>query len=168
MNRILVVILLTLTAIVCAASAQAPEKPAPPTSGQTNPQELKPAQADEGKMLSASRIKAGSRVFVAPMEGGFDNFIVAGIQKKKVPVVIVIDRTKADYEITGISDSEKAGWAKMLFLGSQQSREEASIKVSDLKTSTIVFAYSVNKGNSYKGRQSAGEACAKHLREIID
>lgn len=119
-------------------------------------------------MLSASRIKAGSRVFIAPMEGGFDNFIVAGIQKKKVPVVIVIDRTKADYEVTGISDSEKAGWAKMLFLGSQQSREEASIKVSDLKTGTVVFAYSVNKGNSYKGRQSAGEACAKHLREIID
>ena len=56
----------------------------------------------------------------------------------------------------------------MFFMGSEQSREEASIKVSDLKMGTLVFAYSVHKGNSYRGRQSAGEACAKHLKKIIE
>ncbi len=119
-------------------------------------------------MLSSSKIKSGAKIFISPMDGGFENFIVAGLQKKQVPLVVVIDRSKADYEVSGISDSEKAGWAKMFFMGSQQSREEASIKVSDLKTGTVVFAYSVNKGNSYKGRQSAGEACAKHLKEVIE
>lgn len=119
-------------------------------------------------MMTSSKIKSGARVFIDPMEGGFDNFIVAGIQKKHVPLVIVIDRSKADYEINGISDTEKAGWAKMMFLGSQQSNEEASIKVTDLKAGEVVFAYSVHKMNSYKGKQSAGEACAKHLKEIIE
>lgn len=119
-------------------------------------------------MLSSGKIRSGAKVFISPMEGGFENFIAAGLQKKQVPLVIVIDRDKADYEISGISGSEKAGWAKMMFLGSQQSNEEASIKVVDLKTSTVVFAYSVHKTNSYKGKQSAGEACAKHLKSAIE
>jgi hypothetical protein len=102
------------------------------------------------------------------MDGGFENFIAAGIEKKHVPLVVVIDRGRADYEMSGISESDKAGWAKMLFIGSQQSNEEASVKVSDLRTGAVVFAYSVHKTNSYKGKQSAGEACAKHLKNAIE
>jgi hypothetical protein len=115
----------------------------------------------------AKPIPAGSKIYIAPIPGGFENFIAAGIVKKKVPVVIVNDRSKADYEISGVSESEKAGWAKMLFMGSESSREQASVQVTDLKTSEVVFAYSVNKGNSARGKQSAGEACAKHLKEKI-
>jgi hypothetical protein len=143
---------------------------APPRANSTpaTAADLHPAQADEGKMLSSGKIKSGAKVFISPMEGGFENFIVAGFQKKQVPLTVVIDRNKADYEISGISGTEKAGWAKMMFLGSQQSNEEASIKVTDLQTSSVVFAYSVHKTNSYKGRQSAGEACAKHLKAAIE
>jgi hypothetical protein len=112
-------------------------------------------------------IPVGSRVYVAPMKDGFDTFVIAGIMKKKVPVVVVTSREKADYEITGISESEKAGWAKMLFMGSSSSAEQASIKIVELKSEEVVFGYSVNKGNSVRGKQSAGEACAKHMKEII-
>jgi hypothetical protein len=154
------------------ALAQQPTAPGAnspqPAAQQPAAPDLHSEQTDEGKMLISSKIKAGSRIFISPMEGGFENFIVAGIQKKKVPLVVVIDRGKADYEMSGISDSEKAGWAKMMFLGSQQSNEEASVKVSDLKTGAVVFGYSVHKTNSYKGKQSAGEACAKHLKDAIE
>ena len=112
-------------------------------------------------------IPVGSKVFVAPMKDGFDTFVIAGIMKKKVPVVVVTSREKADYEITGISESEKAGWAKMLFMGSSSSAEQASIKIVEIKSEEVVFGYSVNKGNSVRGKQSAGEACAKHMKEII-
>jgi hypothetical protein len=140
----------------------------PPVNQQPVATDLHSAQTDEGKMLTSSKIPAGSKIYISPMEGGFENFVVAGMQKKQVPLVVVIDRAKADYEMSGISDSEKAGWAKMLILGSQQSNEEASVKVSDLKTGSVVFAYSVHKTNSYKGKQSAGEACAKHLKDAIE
>ena len=128
------------------------------------------SQAQEGKSVDqrTKPIERGSRVYVAPMEGGFDTFLVAAIVKKKLPVTVVTDRSKADYEITGIAESEKAGWAKMLFMGSQQSRELASVKVVDLKTSDVVYGYAVHKGNSYRGKQSAAEACAKHLKEKIE
>jgi hypothetical protein len=80
-------------------------------------------------------------------------------------VVVVTDRAKADYEITGIASTEKAGWAKMLFMGVDNSNDLASIKVVELKSSEVVYGYAVRKGNSYRGKQSAAEACAKHLKE---
>jgi len=110
----------------------------------------------------------GARLYVAPISNGFETYIIAGLEKKKVPLVIVADRSKADYELTGVSDSDKAGWAKMLFLGSQQTNEAASIKIVNLKTGSVAFAYSVNKTNSARGKQSAGEAVAKHINEKIE
>jgi hypothetical protein len=119
--------------------------------------------------MSDERIPSGARVYVAPMANGFDNYVIAGLQKKKVPVVVVADRGKAEFEVTGIAETDKAGWAKMLFMGSQQSNESASVKMVNLSTGAVVFAYSVNKVNSVRGKQSAGEACAKHMKaKIID
>jgi hypothetical protein len=112
------------------------------------------------------KIKSGSKIYVAPM-GGFENYVIAGIVKKHVAVVIVADRDLADYEIKGSAETEKAGWAKIMFLGSQNSNEDASINVTDVKTGEVVFGYSVHKMNSVKGRQSAGEACGKHLKEVV-
>ncbi len=117
---------------------------------------------------SAKPIPAGSKIYIAPIPGGLEHYVGAGIFKKKVNVVLVTDRAKADYEISGVSESEKAGWAKMLFMGSEASREQASVQVVDLKTGDVVFAYSVHKANSVRGKQSAGEACAKHLKEKIN
>jgi hypothetical protein len=126
--------------------------------------------AQEGKSVDQSTrgIERGSKFYVAPMEGGFDIFLVAAFVKKQVAVTVVTDRSKADYEITGIAESEKATWAKMLFMGSQQSRELASVKVVYLKSGEVVYGYAVHKGNSYKGKQSAAEACAKHLKERME
>ncbi len=128
------------------------------------------ASAQEEKTVTQSTrgIERGSKFYVAPMEGGFDTYLVAAMVKKQVPVTVVTDRSKADYEITGISDSEKAGWAKMLFMGSEQSREQASVKVVHIKSGEVVYGYNVHKGNSYRGRQSAAEACAKHLKQRIE
>jgi hypothetical protein len=128
------------------------------------------SQEPAGKSVdpSAKPIESGSRVYVSPIEGGFDTFLTAAIIKKKVPITVVTDKSRADYEISGIAESEKAGWAKMLFMSSDQSRELASVKVVELKTGDIVYGYAVHKGNSYRGKQSAAEACAKHLKEKIE
>jgi hypothetical protein len=118
--------------------------------------------------IANESLPKGARLYVAPVQNGFETYIIAGLEKKKVPVVVVADRSKADYELSGVSESDRAGWAKMLFLGSQQSNESASVKIVDLKTGDMVFAYSVNKTNSVRGKQSAGEAVAKHINEKIE
>lgn len=110
-------------------------------------------------------IPRGAKVFIAPVEGGFENYLAAAIQQKKVPVVVVTNRDKAEFEISGVAETEKAGWAKMLFARSAASTEEAGIKIVDIKSDEVVFAYAVHKTNSVRGKQSAAEACAKHMRE---
>lgn len=142
-----------------------------PSSDQakTSASDIKSAPTDEGQLATVNNAKIPSyaKVYVAPIIGGFENYIIAGLRNKKVPLTVVMDRGKADYEISGVSDSEKAGWAKMLFIGSQNSNEQASIKISDLKTGAVIFGYSVHKTNSIRGKQSAGEACAKHIKQIV-
>ena len=144
-------------------------KPAPGDQAKVPVSNIKSAPTDEGQLATVNNAKIPSyaKVYVAPIPGGFENYIIARLRNKKVPLTVVIDRTKADYEISGVSDSEKAGWAKMLFIGSQNSNEQASIKISNLKTGAVIFGYSVHKTNSARGKQSAGEACAKHIKQIV-
>jgi len=113
-------------------------------------------------------IPRGARVFIAPVEGGFENYLAAAIQNKHVPLVVVTVREKAEFEISGVAETENAGWAKMLFMGSAASKEQAGIKIVNLKTDEVVFAYAVHKSNSARGRQSAAEACAKHMKEKVE
>jgi hypothetical protein len=111
---------------------------------------------------------AGATVFIAPMENAFDDYLKNAFQKKKVPLVIVADKAAAQFEITGHSDSTKASTAKKLLKGSFHSAEQASIQMADLQSGDVVFAYSVNKGDSAHGRQSTAEACAKHLKDDME
>ena len=155
------------------ASTTSPDAPATPKTddaadsknAKTQPAAA-PATAPNHTPVNGLKIPSGSKIYVAPM-AGFESYVVAGIMKKKVPVSIVADRDKADYEINGAAESQKPGWAKLVFLKTDATNEEASINVTEIKTGAVVFAYSVHKGNSVRGKQSAGEAIGKHLNEAI-
>lgn len=112
-------------------------------------------------------IPAGSKVFVAPMPDGFDTYLKEALAAKKVPLVVVPSREEAEYEITGVSETQKAGAAKKIVMWDWHSNEQASIRVADLRTSEVVFAYSVNKKSSAHGKRSTAEACAKHLKDDV-
>ena len=112
------------------------------------------------------KIPNGSRIYVDPMDG-FGTYVIAAIANKKVPVKVIADKESADYVIGGAAESQKAGWAKIIFARSAASTEEASINVTNVKTGEIVFAYNVNKANAARGKQSAAEACAKHLKDVV-
>jgi hypothetical protein len=163
-----VVIALLQAGLAAQTGAQAPQSP----PGQTPPAAPAAAQPVEGTdpvtTLANETLPAGARLYVAPMPNGFDTYVVAGLQQKKVPVVVVAIREKADYELTGVSETDKAGWAKMLFFGNDNTNETASVKIVNLKTGNVVFAYSVKKGSSLRGKQSAGESVAKHIKQKIE
>lgn len=115
----------------------------------------------------SEHIPEGAKVFIAPMPNGFDGFLKAAIERKKVPVEIVEDKSKAQFQITGVSESQKASAAKIIIMGNWHSVEDASIQVANLASGEVVFAYSVHEQASTHGRQSAAESCAKHLKEKI-
>ena len=114
-----------------------------------------------------SKIPANSKVYVAPMDG-FETYVIAAIHAKDVPVQVVADKYKANYELAGTSDSRKPGWAKTIFLGHARTDEQASVTLTNMKTSEVVFAYTVNKQNAFRGKQSAAESCANHLKDFVE
>src|SRR5919204_6578612 len=103
-------------------------------------------------------IPKGAKLFIAPMPDNFDEYLKTAIQKKSVPVTVVDKREDAEFEITGYSETQKAGTAKKIIMGSWHSGESASIKVAHLKTSTIVFAYSYHNNNSAHGKKTSAES----------
>ena len=113
-------------------------------------------------------IPPNSKVFIAPMPDGFNEYLEAAIQKKKVPIELVAEKDKADFQITGQSETQKASTAKKVIMWDWRSNEQASIQITNLQTSQVVFAYSVNKVSSAHGKKSSAEACAKHLKEKIE
>ena len=117
--------------------------------------------------LSKEKIPPGSRIYIGTING-YENFLTAAFVKKEVPVIVVNSPDKADYQITGVSETVQAGWAKMLFLGSQQSNEQASIVMTNIQTGVAVWGYNVNKSNSFRGKQSSSESCAKHLKARME
>src|SRR5262249_55971289 len=113
-----------------------------------------------------TRIPLHARVFVAPM-GGFETYLMAALTTKKVPLVVVGQREQADFEIVGVSESQKPGWVRNI-VGETGTDEQASIVVKDVRSGVLAFAYATNLKNSFHGKQSAAESCAKHLKDKIE
>jgi polyisoprenoid-binding protein YceI len=95
----------------------------------------------------------------------FGTAIAAALLKKKVPVVVVTDPSKAQWTITSASsqkeDSTGTKVAKLAFggWGGGFTKFEGTIQVINNESSAVVYAYNVKKGNF----QSAAEAFAKHF-----
>ncbi|MGC1106294.1 MAG: hypothetical protein WA876_07130 [Candidatus Acidiferrales bacterium] len=105
-------------------------------------------------------------VFISPMDG-FEVYLAAAFQKKHVPLEVVGDEDHAAYVIKGTADEKKAGWAKIV-LGDVHSDNAASIQMIDQKSGAVIFAYAVNKKDTWHGQQTTAEACAKHLKDQLD
>lgn len=121
------------------------------------------------KPTDPTYIPAGSKVYVENVAGlpGFENNLVAAFQKKQVNLLVVADRSLADFEITGFAQSEKAGWAKIIF-GSGRPESEASIQLVNLRTGVIAYAVASYKVDSFNGNKSTAEHLAKNLRQKME
>lgn len=98
----------------------------------------------------------------------FGGALAAALQKKKIPVVVVTDKSKAQYVISHsssiASDTTGTRIAKMAFgFGAGGDHFEGTIQLIEVETSAVAFAYNVKKSNF----QSAAEAFAKHLGDNI-
>ena len=112
------------------------------------------AQAAEDAKL----IRAGAKVFIAPMEA-FENFPTAAIVQKAVPVLVVRERRQADFEVTGSADTRRGATATIA---------EATFTVTRISTGVVAFAYAVQSDASGEGRKSAAESCADKLKAKIE
>lgn len=119
--------------------------------------------------LDPTYIPAGSKVYVNQIDGmnGFENYLASALKKKKVALLLVTDRSQADFEISGYAEHQKAGWAKIIF-GSGHPESEASIQVVNLRTSVVAYAVASYKVDAWNGKKSTAEHLAKNLRQKME
>ncbi|HEY0385543.1 MAG TPA: hypothetical protein VGC64_06005 [Pyrinomonadaceae bacterium] len=119
--------------------------------------------------LDPTYIPASSKVYVNDIRGmnGFENYLAAAFKKKKVALLLVTDRSQADFEINGYAENQKAGWAKIIF-GSGRPESEASIQVVNLRTSVVAYAVASYKVDAWNGKKSTAEHLAKNLRQKME
>ena len=154
-------VFLSLLAFACASLAQDRARLIN-SSGSNN-------QSVVRKVTDPTYIPGGSRVYVADINGlpGFENNLVAAFQKKRVNLIVVADRSQADFEINGFAENQKAGWAKIIF-GSGRPESEASIQMVNLRTGVVSFAVASYKVDSYNGNKSTAEYLAKNVRQKME
>jgi hypothetical protein len=101
-----------------------------------------------GPSAEAIGVAPGSKVYIASADG-FDTYLTAALRKNKVPLVVVSEKDKADYELAGVP------------------KEQAAVKLVNVKTNEVVFAYTITKKDAKHGPQTIAEACAERMKEAF-
>jgi hypothetical protein len=114
--------------------------------------------------IQTGSIPVGSAVYV-DTNNGFDMFVLAAFQSKRVPLRLVSSRENADYVLDSalFHTGELVATPKFAATGRIS---EAAFKLTS-KSGDVIWAYAVTKGMLTAGKQSVAEACAKHLKEIV-
>lgn len=169
MKRTIPLLLVLLMSVSAYAQEQTPA---------TNTQDaaVKSASAAAANPFEAQLIPRNSRVYIAPMKSedstkpveGFENYLAAALRKKNVPLIMVTDRSQADFEIVGTADKKGAGWAKKVFLGDFRGSASASMSVVNLKTGVVAYADASHRSSANKGLRSSAEKLAKYLKKKIE
>lgn len=88
--------------------------------------------------LAQRSVAPGSKVFVAPMDGGLHGFIAAEIIKRKLPITIVTEEKNADFILTGASVKADDKWYHTIFGG--KDKNEGNVQLVSVKDRTMVWA----------------------------
>ncbi len=85
-----------------------------------------------------SKVPAGSKIFIAPMDGNLDGFIAPEIIKKKLPLVVVTEEKDAEYVLTGASIKADDKWYHTIFGG--KDKNEGNVRLLSMKDHQMVWA----------------------------
>jgi hypothetical protein len=161
----------TLTCLLISVSTASGQSANTAATPQTYPEK---APDDPFK---AQLIPRNSKVYIAPFNSedpnkpqaeGFESYVAAALRKKGVPLLIVADRSQADFVIEGTADKKGAGWAKKIFMGDFRNSTSASMTVTNARTGVVAYADSSDRSSANRGLRSSAEKLAKYLKKKIE
>ena len=100
-------------------------------------------------------------------------YISAAIIKKQAPIVVTKDKASADYILSSVvttkeeSTGSKIARCAFAYCAGIGGTQTATVQLTKLAGSEVVWAYNVKKGGS-QNFQSSSEAIAKHLKEFLE
>ena len=127
--------------------------------------------------FKARLIPRNSKIYIAPImpedpnnlkAEGFEHYLAAALRKKNVPLVIVADRSLADFIIEGTANQKDPGWAKKIILTDFRKSTSASMTVTNLRTGVVAYADSSDRSSANRGLRSSAEKLAKYLKRKIE
>ncbi|HEY9282400.1 MAG TPA: hypothetical protein VIP46_03005 [Pyrinomonadaceae bacterium] len=171
MKRMLPLLIVLLAVAPVFAQEQQTSAPSTPETAAATKTTSTPSEPFEAQLIPRN-----SRVYIAPFKSedaekpveGFETYMAAALRKKNVPLIMVTDRSQADFEIIGTADKKGAGWAKKVFLGDWRSTTSASLSVINLKTGVVAYADASHRSSANKGLRSSAEKLAKYLKKKIE
>jgi hypothetical protein len=102
------------------------------------------------------KVAPGSKIFIAPMDGGFNDLLAAEIVKRKLPVGVVTDEQAADFIITGKVSKADDKWYNSALGGKDQS--EGSIRLMSVKDKQLVWVGEAgDKGTLWGSLSKSGQ-----------
>lgn len=84
-----------------------------------------------------TKVAEGSKIFVAPMDGEFNDLLATEMVKRKLPVSVVTDETAADFILTGKVTKSGDKWYNSALGGKDTS--EGSVRLISVKDKSIVW-----------------------------
>jgi hypothetical protein len=96
----------------------------------------------------------GKKIFIAPMKGNLHPFIAAEIVKKKLPVVVVTDKNKAEYILAGSFLKGDGKWYHTALGVTDEN--EGSIQLINVKDKRLVWAGGAGDRSLFLGGWSRG------------
>jgi hypothetical protein len=126
-----------LGAIIAKAAAPAQSQVRSTTTESSQPRPMQPASQAFG---GPKNVPAGSKIFVAPMDGSLDGFIAAEILKQKLPLVLVTSDTQADFVMTGMNVNVKGEdhWYNATWGG--KDKNQGSVRLMGVQSKALVWA----------------------------
>jgi hypothetical protein len=97
---------------------------------------------------------AGKKIFIAPMKGDLHPFIAAEIMKKKLPVVVVTEKKKADYILAGAYIKGDDKWYHTAF--GVTDKNDGNVQLINVRNKTLVWAGGAGDRSLFLGGWSRG------------
>lgn len=102
------------------------------------------------------KVLPGSKIFVAPMDGGFNDLVSAEVVKRKLPVAVVTDEESADFVLTGKVSEANDKWYNSALGG--KDKNEGSIRLISVKDKQLVWVGEAgDKGTLWGSLSKSGQ-----------
>lgn len=98
---------------------------------------------------------------------GFDGFLAVAFERKHVPLAAEINEARATYVLQLKWPERDAEMAKASYKTTHHAGDVPTLQLVERRTSNIVFAYTLNKSNTWHGQQGTAESVADLLKEQI-
>lgn len=150
----------SLLAVLLLLSSTSFAQTASPPPAESSP-------STEAGAVAAVPFAPGAKIFIEPMEG-FGQLVAEEIVKKKTPVVVVDEREKADFIMSGEARVKKPGFFSGWVI---TTHGQANVSLKDARTGNVVFAHKFTRVDTMVTEHQiyvtwAGE-CAKHLKKAL-